>query len=144
MLGGIKCIANDVSKLDKSFIIFPEISPIIMDFCEAFDIEDYNTKTNITSRLAIKINIEHQMWGNLLIISWHSMSVLTNSGWVFNVVTIKVWNHRLTEKFLFHKTIGKELFDKFRKLRFEGQKSIWEHYKNKTSHILKECWSCHC
>ena len=52
---------------------------------------------------------------------------MTNSGWVFNVVTIKVWNHRLTEQFLFHKTIGKELFDKFRKLRFEGQKSIWEH-----------------
>ena len=54
VLGGIKCIANDVNKLDKSLIILPEISQIIMDFCEAFDIEDYNTKTNITSRLAIK------------------------------------------------------------------------------------------
>ena len=45
----IKGIANDVNKHDKYFIILSEINQIIMEFCEAFDIEDYNTKTNITS-----------------------------------------------------------------------------------------------
>ena len=45
VLGGIKGIANDINKLDKYFTIAPEINQIIQDFCEAFDIEDYNAKT---------------------------------------------------------------------------------------------------
>lgn len=45
----IKGIANDVNKHDKYFIILSEINQIIMEFCEAFDIEDCNTKTNMTS-----------------------------------------------------------------------------------------------
>ena len=44
VLGGIKGIANDINKLDKYFTIAPEINQIIQDFCEAFDIEDYNGK----------------------------------------------------------------------------------------------------
>ena len=44
VLGGIKCIANGIKKLRKYFIIAPEINQIIQDFCEAFDIEDYNGK----------------------------------------------------------------------------------------------------
>ena len=44
VLGGIKGIANDINKLDKYFTIAPEINQIIQDFCEAFDIEDYNAK----------------------------------------------------------------------------------------------------
>ena len=44
VLGGIKFIANGIKKLRKYFIIAPEINQIIQDFCEAFDIEDYNAK----------------------------------------------------------------------------------------------------
>ena len=44
VLGGIKGIANDINKLDKYFTIAPEINQIIQDFCEAFDIKDYNSK----------------------------------------------------------------------------------------------------
>ena len=44
VLGEIKGIANDINKLDKYFTIAPEINQIIQDFCEAFDIEDYNAK----------------------------------------------------------------------------------------------------
>ena len=44
VLGGIKGIVNFINKLDKYFIIAPEINQIIQDFCEAFDIEDCNAK----------------------------------------------------------------------------------------------------
>ena len=44
VLGEIKGIANDINKLDKYFTIAPEINQIIQDFCEAFDIKDYNAK----------------------------------------------------------------------------------------------------
>ena len=44
VLGEIKGIANGINKLGKYFIIAPEINQIIQDFCEAFDIEDYNAK----------------------------------------------------------------------------------------------------
>ena len=44
VLDGIKGVANDVNQLDKYFIITPEISQIIQDFCEAFHIKEYNTK----------------------------------------------------------------------------------------------------
>ena len=44
VLGGIKGIANGINKLGKYFIIAPEINQIIENFCEAFDIEDYNGK----------------------------------------------------------------------------------------------------
>ena len=43
VLGGIKGIANGIKNL-KYFITAPEINQIIRDFCEAFDIEDYNGK----------------------------------------------------------------------------------------------------
>ena len=48
VLGGIKGIANVINKLDKYFIIAPEINQIIQDFCEAFDIEDCNAKRDNT------------------------------------------------------------------------------------------------
>ena len=44
ILGEIKGITNDINKLDKYFFIAPEINQIIQDFCDAFDIEDYNAK----------------------------------------------------------------------------------------------------
>ena len=44
VLCGIKGIANGINKPGKYFIIVPEINQIIQDFCEAFDIEDYNSK----------------------------------------------------------------------------------------------------
>ena len=44
VLGEIKGIANGRNKFGKYFIIAPEINQIIQDFCEAFDIEDYNAK----------------------------------------------------------------------------------------------------
>ena len=44
VLGEIKGIANGINKLGKYFIIAPEINQIIQDFCEAFDIKDYNGK----------------------------------------------------------------------------------------------------
>ena len=46
VLGEIKGIANDINKLDKYFTIAPEITRILQDFREAFDIEDYNAKRN--------------------------------------------------------------------------------------------------
>ena len=48
VLGGIKGIVNVINKLDKYFIIAPEINQIIQDFCEAFDIEDCNAKRDNT------------------------------------------------------------------------------------------------
>ena len=48
VLGGIKGIVNFINKLDKYFIIAPEINQIIQDFCEAFDIEDCNAKRDNT------------------------------------------------------------------------------------------------
>ena len=57
VLGGIKGIANVINKLDKYFIIAPEINQIIQDFCEAFDIEDCNAKRdNTVSWLIIETN----------------------------------------------------------------------------------------
>ena len=44
----MKGIANVINKLDKYFIIAPEINQIIQDFCEAFDIEDCNAKRDNT------------------------------------------------------------------------------------------------
>ena len=54
VLGGIKGIANDINKLDKYFTIAPEINQIIQDFCEAFDIKDYNAKRDK----------HHELFGN--------------------------------------------------------------------------------
>ena len=48
VLGRIKGIVNVINKLDKYFIIAPEINQIIQDFCEAFDIEDCNAKRDNT------------------------------------------------------------------------------------------------
>ena len=44
VLVGTKGVANGINKLEKFFSIASEINQIIQDFCEAFDIEDYNAK----------------------------------------------------------------------------------------------------
>ena len=54
VLGGIKGIVNGINKLDKYFIIAPEVNQIINNCCEAFDIENYNAK----------IDEHHELTGN--------------------------------------------------------------------------------
>ena len=62
VLGGIKGVANGINKLDKYFSIGPEINQTIQDFCEAFDIEDYNAKRDehhdLTGNQRITSNVQ--------------------------------------------------------------------------------------
>ena len=105
VLGGIKGIANGINKLGKYFIIAPEINQIIQDFCETFDIEDYNGKRDEHHKLTGNKN-QHiiSTCRNLM-----KLSSFDESECVLDVVTKKVLNPKLAEEFLAHETTGKEL-----------------------------------
>ena len=125
VLGGIKGIANDINKLDKYFIIVPEVNQIIQDFCEAFDIEDYNDKRDEHHELTGNKNQRIASNVQELDETFKTQNVnFDESECVFNVITKKVLNRKLAE-FLAHETIRKEL-ENFTKERFEGEKSIWD------------------
>ena len=126
VLGEIKGIANDINKLDKYFTIAPEINQIIQDFCEAFDIEDYNAKRD--EHHLLTDNKNQRITSNVQKLDETFKTQNANfdeSECVFNVFTKKVLNPKLAEEVLAHETIGKELLENFTKERFEGEKSIW-------------------
>ena len=126
VLGEIKGIANDINKLDKYFTIAPEINQIIQDFCEAFDIEDYNAKRDEHHLLTDNKNQRITSNVQKLDETFKTQNVtFDESECVFNVFTKKVLNPKLAEEVLAHETIGKELLENFTKERFEGEKSIW-------------------
>ena len=127
VLGGIKGIANGINKLGKYFIIVPEINQIIQDFCEAFDIEDYNSKRDehheLTGKKKQRITSNLQKLDETF--KTHNVN-FDEYECVFDVVTKKVLNPKLAEEFLAHETNGKELLENFINERFEEEKSIWE------------------
>ena len=126
VLGGIKGVANDINKPEKYFTIAPEINQIIQDFCEAFDIEDFNAKRDEHHELTGNKNQHITSNVQKLDETFKIQNVnFDNSECVFNVITKKFLNPKLAEKFLAHETIGKELLENFTKKRFEGEKSIW-------------------
>ena len=126
VLGGIKGVANGINKLDKYFSIASEINQIIQDFCEAFDIEDYNAKRDEHHLLTDNKNQRITSNVQKLDETFKTQNVnFDESECVFNVITKKVLNPKLAEEFPAHETIGKELLENFTKERFEGEKSIW-------------------
>ena len=126
VLGGIKGIANDINKLDKYFTIAPEINQIIQDFCEAFDIEDYNGKRDEHHELTGNKNQRITSNVQKLDETFKTQNVnFDESKCVFNVIAKKVLNRKLAE-FLAHETIRKKLLENFTKERLEGEKSIWD------------------
>ena len=126
VLGGIKGIANGINKLDKYFIIAPEVNQIIHNCCETFDIEDYNAKRDEHHESTGNKNQRITSNVQKLDETFKTQDVnFDESECVFDVITKKVLTPKLAEEFLGHETIGKELLENFTKERFEGEKSIW-------------------
>ena len=133
VLGEIKGIANGINKLGKYFIIAPEINQIIQDFCEAFDMEDYNGKRDehqeLTGNKNQHVNKNQRITSHVqkLDETFKTQNVkFDESECVFDVVTKKILNPKLAEEFLAHETTGNELLENFIKVRFKGEKSIWD------------------
>ena len=114
VLGGIKDIANGIKKLEKYFIITPEINQIIQDFCEAFNIEDYNAKRDEHHELTGNKNQRITSNAQKLNETFETQNVhFDESECVFDVVTKKVLNSKLAEEFLAHETTGNKLLKNF-------------------------------
>ena len=127
VLGGIKGIANDINKLGKYFTIAQEINQIIQDFCEAFDIKDYNARRDKHHELTGNKNQRITLHVQKVDETFKTQNVsFDESECVFNVAAKKVLNPKLAEEFLAHETIGKVLCQNFIKKRFQGEKSIWD------------------
>ena len=129
VLGGIKGIANGINKLGKYFIIAPEINQIIQGFCEAFDIAKRDEHQELTGNKNQHVNKNQRITSHVqkLDETFKTQNVkFDESECAFDVVTKKILNPKLAEEFLAHETTGNELLENFIKVRFEGEKSIWD------------------
>ena len=123
--GGIKGVANYESKLDKHFLILPEMNQLNTTFCDMF---------NVTSK---KRDEHYQLMGSLSKrmsdnkAKLKDLLVLHNSNFedcehLFNVVTKTVLDTKSADQFLSCEEEGEKLLTNYVEERINGTRSIWE------------------
>ena len=128
VIGGIVGITQNDKALDRFFLIAPELSKLLSQFSEQYDLRKRDRE------------IHHEVTGGKLSRVMSHASKLSNvfqlhgdpfiedeADEVFNLLTREVMNEQVSKDILERDEIGQELFEKFTTERIiEGKLSVWE------------------
>ena len=127
----IKRIASQPSKLDKHFLVLPEINRVLDEFHTVLAIKNttkeyhYQLTGNTNSRIM-------QNAKKLLdVLSTHSCNFDKTDQQVFNIVTKAVLSEKSAEQFLQVEKEGEKLRESFIQDRLRGSSSIWSPLKKR-------------
>ena len=121
VMGGIKGLANKDIALEQYFLVGPVMNNIIEEFCETFNIDNFSSKRDEHHEISGSKNerIDENLKKLGAVFRQHSVN-FDESSCLFNVLTKKVMEPSLAQRFLSHDEEGEQLLDQFIENRFIG------------------------
>ena len=126
VLGGIKGLTNKQHSLDEYFLTAGQISDILDDFADHFNLRDHQELTEHYQLTASK-NVRISKNVNKLLTTLCNRGVsFNNTTFLYNILTNKVMPPESADKFLEAREIGIQLYNTFIDERIVGNKSVWD------------------
>ena len=127
VLGGIKGIANSQTALDEYFMTAEELSLLLDQFSDQYDLRNNSLKRKQHYQLSGSKNqrITDNTEKLTETLNHHNISFNSTES-LYNVITNKVMPKDQAMKFLNAVYTGKDKYDLFIKERLIGEKSIWD------------------
>ena len=127
VIGGIQGIANNLSALQRYFMIAPEMSLLLDEFCSIFNIvdSDYNRQEHYQFTGSTNDRIDNNVLKLLDVFDEFNID-FDETDELSNVITNVVLSKEAAEEFLNFEECGAKSYEIFKKERLQGNKSVWD------------------